>query len=328
VVVWQALEKKGANVEIENFGVVSDVGAAERMDKVDQEREVAAAKIQAAVRARSSKKKVSRMRSWQAKVLRTLEGANATIFAVALVVLSMLLELRYSESGPYDGQVDYPLVTMATGYFASFWFTFELILRFYCYAHIARGAGCDCADLDFFVIDKLRLMDLLIVAIDLAALFIETASANPEESGAVGMRFAKGGRILRLARLARFARVFRTLRLGSLAGDSARFRLTGKERIGMQRFEIRAPKDVDKGNRLEVVLPTLGKVHVDWPLYAAYKCPIQFHLPVVCGHHLNKKVGRSAHQREILWRTTLPCCTEGRRVSRLITSSCNFRLVV
>ena len=48
--------------------------------------------------------------------------------------------------------IPYPLVTMAVGYFASFWFTVELTMRFYRYAYLARGEGCDCGDLDFFVV--------------------------------------------------------------------------------------------------------------------------------------------------------------------------------
>ncbi len=63
----------------------------------------------------------------------------------------------------------------------------------------------------------------------------------------------------------------------------------------MQRFHIDAPKGVDKGNRLTVSIPTLGKVQIDFPLYSAVKQPIQFHLPVVCEHHLNKKLAPNCH---------------------------------
>ena len=65
----------------------------------------------------------------------------------------------------------------------------------------------------FRQVDKFRLLDLTIVTVDLAAIFIETASDNEEASG---MRFAKGGRLLRMARLARFARALRTLRLAQV----------------------------------------------------------------------------------------------------------------
>ena len=62
----------------------------------------------------------------------------------------------------------------------------------------------------------------------------------------VGFRFVKSGRVLRVARLARFARALRGCKLQSLADVDKDYRLTGKERIGMQRFHIWAPKDVDK----------------------------------------------------------------------------------
>jgi hypothetical protein len=39
-----------------------------------------------------------------------------------------------------------------------------------------------------------------------------------------------------------------------------------------------------------VSIPSLGKVQVEFPKYSAKDTPIQFHLPVVCAHHLNKKV--------------------------------------
>jgi hypothetical protein len=39
----------------------------------------------------------------------------------------------------------------------------------------------------------------------------------------------------------------------------------------------------------------LGKVRIQWPLYAAKDCPIQFHLPVVSAHHLNAKIAPNCH---------------------------------
>ena len=55
------------------------------------------------------------------------------------------------------------------------------------------------------------------------------------------------------------------------------------------------PNAHQQGNRMEITVPTLGKVQIEFPLYAAHKCPIQFHLPVVCDHHLQKKIAPNCH---------------------------------
>lgn len=34
----------------------------------------------------------------------------------------------------------------------------------------------------------------------------------------------------------------------------------------MQRFHIRAPLEVEKGNRLEVTIASFGKLYIQWPL--------------------------------------------------------------
>ena len=40
----------------------------------------------------------------------------------------------------------------------------------------------------------------------------------------------------------------------------------------------------------QVSVPTLGNIHVEWPLYSKRGQPVQFHLPVVRAHHLNQEV--------------------------------------
>jgi len=169
-------QMKESKVESINIGGknVADVEAADE-HKIEQE--VAALRIQGLVRSRLSKKKVSRMKTWQASTLRGLESTNATLFAVLFVAIDLTLQMEYRE--------EYPLQAMIVGYVATFFFTFELSLRFYCYAFLARGDGCDCGDLDFFWQDKFRLLDLFIVLIDLAALFVLTAADNQSASNAV-----------------------------------------------------------------------------------------------------------------------------------------------
>jgi hypothetical protein len=248
------LEKERlATMQVQNMGIVSDINSAETQDKLAEANEVAAerakaaAKIQNAFRGLGAKKKVSRMKGWQARTLRFLESPTMAIIAVLLVALDMLLQFQYNnEKDLFDGE----FIGTIVGYSLTGFFFIELVLRFHCYAYLARGEGCDCGDLDFFTVDKMRLVDLMIVIVDLAAVFVIVASENPDASGAVGLRFGKMGRVLRIARLARLARLCRVFKLTSFTRDD--YRMTGKERIGMQRFHILAPKDVDKGNRLEV----------------------------------------------------------------------------
>jgi hypothetical protein len=139
----------------------------------------------------------------------------------------------------------------------------------------------------------MRLLDLCIVVLDWIGIFVLLLS-DTSNTGALGLRLIKGGRVIRIARLARFMRVARCLKIQMLGYDFG-WPLTGKERMGMQRFHINAPKDVDKGNRIMVAIPTLGKVHIEFPLYSAEGTPIQFHLPVVCEHHLDKKIAPNCH---------------------------------
>jgi hypothetical protein len=103
------------------------------------------------------------------------------------------------------------------------------------------------------------------------------------------------GRLFRLVRLIRFVRLLRAARLKRLRKGKDEYRLTGRERVGMQRFHIFGPKDVEKGNRIEVSISTLGKVQIDFPAYSSENQPIQFHLPVVCPHHVNKKIAANCH---------------------------------
>jgi len=276
-----------ADDEVESLGVLGSAREAEKVDERataahQKEKDEAARKIQGLVRGRSAKKKVSRMQSWQSRWLQALEGQGFLALAISLVVLDLVLqtsELRAST----------PSVVNGIGFFVTFFFLTELSLRFWCYAQVARGTGCDLGDLDFFSSDWFRLLDLVIVVVDLVALVVMLFLENAGSAGGVGLRFAKSGRILRVARLGRFARTLKALGFGSRGAD-ANSRLTGKERIGMQRFHLSAPRDVDKGNRLEVSIPSLGKVNVEFPKYSALGAPVQFHLPVVCAHHLNRKI--------------------------------------
>ena len=65
----------------------------EAADEHKIEQEVAALKIQGLVRSRLSKKKVSRMKTWQASTLRGLESTNATLFAVLFVAIDLTLQV-------------------------------------------------------------------------------------------------------------------------------------------------------------------------------------------------------------------------------------------
>lgn len=224
------------------------------------------------------------MRSWQAVTLRLMESLPFLVLILALVALDITLQLAMT---------DRVTLVATVGYAISVFFLLELSLRFYCYAHVSRGDGIDCGDLDFFTSDRMRLLDLVIVVFDWLGIII-LAIANTGNSSALGLRLIKGGRVVRIARLARFLRAARCLKFQMLGYDFG-WPLTGKERMGMQRFHINAPKDVDKGNRIMVAIPTLGKVHIEFPLYSSEGTPIQFHLPVVCAHHLDRKIAPNCH---------------------------------
>ncbi len=38
-----------------------------------------------------------------------------------------------------------------------------------------------------------------------------------------------------------------------------------------------------------------AQLQIEWPVYAAEGAPIQFHLPVVCAHHLNRPLAPNCH---------------------------------
>jgi hypothetical protein len=279
-------EQSEENMEVKTINAKT-VSVAEQNEKKNQEQEIAATKIQAVVRKRQRKKKqASKMRSWQAVTLRRMESFGFLFIILGLVALDIGLQITLADSRA-------SLVT-TIGFLISVFFLVELSLRFYCYAHISRGDGLDCGDFDFFTSDKMRLLDLIIVIMDWLGIIILALVQNPSSSSAIGLKFVKSGRIVRIARLARFLRMARCLKMQMLGYDFG-WALTGKERMGMQRFHINAPKEVDKGNRIVVSIPTLGKVHIDFPLYSAQGTPIQFHLPVVCDHHLDKKLTPSCH---------------------------------
>lgn len=137
------------------------------------------------------------------------------------------------------------------------------------------------------------MVDLVAVLIDITSLVIILMAGTG--GGVSFLRSSKGARVVRVARLLRIFRALRVARMVKLANDDERYKLTGDEPIGMQRYHIRAPEDVEKGNRLEVTIAHFGKLYIQWPLYAQEDQPIQFHLPVVCKHHYqNEKGGKLA----------------------------------
>ncbi len=224
----------------------------------DAEMDAAATKIQSAVRGRNAKnavKRKSRMRSWQAKTLQALEGDTATLLIVLIVIGDMYLTLNEGTSG---GALNVYASYGCTGFFF-----FELCLRFHCYAYLSRGEGCELRDCDFFIHDRFRLLDLVIVVLDVLATLVLVSAKTGAADGIGFLKFAKSGRALRLARLLRLARVLRTLKILDLVDDSEDYILTGREKVAMQRFHMEAPEEVDKGNRLSVSIHTLGKVNMN-----------------------------------------------------------------
>ena len=237
----------------------------------------AAKKIQAAWLGKSARLEVNRMKSWQNKALLFLEGGLMTFVALALVAADMVMTLGYGGT--------YPAAAKILAYVVSSFFLVELSLRFYCYAFLSRGRGVDCADFDFFTKDWVRMVDLVTVLLDLVATVILALSDNVG-GGAKVLRSSKGARVARVAKLIRIVRVLRVAKASRLLDRAKQYHLTGREPMAMQRFHMKAPRDVEKGNRLEVMVPHLGKLQIQWPLYAVEDQPIQFHLPVVAGHHV------------------------------------------
>ena len=194
------------------------------------------------------------MRSWQSRTLMQLEGFPATILALLLVAVDLVFSFLLYE--------DYPAYALGINYGSTAFFVAELSLRFYCYAYLARSDGCDWGDLDFFLLDKTRAVDLVAVILDVLSLVIILAAGTG--GGVAFLRSSKGARVVRVARLLRLLRVVRGARAIKLARMDERYKLTGTEPISMQRFHIRAPLEVEKGNRLEVTIASFGKLHIQW----------------------------------------------------------------
>ena len=142
-------EKQGGSMVIENMAIQKSVKKAEKQHKKQMQKELvgegakpeesseeqheAALKIQGAVRTRSAKKKMSRMRSWQAKTLRAFESDRATILIVLLVCIDIALTVYKGTSGEF--------INIVFSYFCTAFFFLELCLRFHCYAFMSRGEG-------------------------------------------------------------------------------------------------------------------------------------------------------------------------------------------
>jgi len=268
---------------------VTDSSAAERVDhaltateaNLKTNRDMAVERIQRAWLGKAARLRVQRMKSWQSRCLIFLESIPMTCFGLALVAIDMTFTFALAE--------EMPLVTEVVAYFATFFFAFELGLRFGCYAYLSRGKGLDCADFDFFTKDWIRMIDLITVVLDVAATAILIAASQATDSNSFKfMKSSKGARVVRLAKLIKVVRVLRISKVVRLAEHEKLYILTGRENVGMQRYHIKAPKEVEIGNRLEVMLPHLGKLQIQWPSYAKEDQPVQFHFPTVCKHHFGQ----------------------------------------
>lgn len=124
----------------------------------------AATKIQSAWKGRKARQEVKMMQRWELKYLVALEGGKATALAIALVVADLTLSIGYADK--------YPGVQEPFGFFVTFFFVFELSLRFYCYSALNKTKGCDWSDCNFFTQDYTRLVDLITVILDLLSIFI------------------------------------------------------------------------------------------------------------------------------------------------------------
>lgn len=162
-----------------------------RGTELEMKENAAALKIQAVARGGTTRKRVGRLKSWQAKTLRGLESSTATVLIVLLVVFDMYLTLHSSTS-------DSTLNTNVS-YFLTTFFALELGLRFHCYAYLSRGRGRHHCDLSFFRGDNFRVLDLAIVTLDVLGTVVLLVSTTGAASGVGFLRFVRSGRALRLA---------------------------------------------------------------------------------------------------------------------------------
>jgi hypothetical protein len=238
----------------------------------------AASKIQAAWKGKQVRSAAKQMKRWEMKYLIALEGGYATTLAIVLVVADLTLSIGYSQ--------DYPAFIVPFGFFVSAFFLLELSLRFYCYSTLNKSDGCDFSDCNFFTQDYTRLVDLVTVILDVISVIVLILANNGP--AASYLRTGKGARAVRAFKLIRFVRAVRVSKLARIVERDILYQLTGLEPMSSQRFHINAPKEIEKGNRLDIMIPHLGKVNVQFPLYAREDQPIQFHLPIICKHHLGE----------------------------------------
>ena len=111
--------------------------------------------------------------AWQGELLYEDDGTArpsdppaqiASILALLLVAVDLVFSFLLYE--------DYPAYALGINYGSTAFFVAELSLRFYCYAYLARSDGCDWGDLDFFLLDKTRAVDLVAVILDVLSLVI------------------------------------------------------------------------------------------------------------------------------------------------------------
>ena len=85
---------------------------------------------------------------------------------------------------------------------------FIFLLSFSLFFEPLPHTSCELRDCDFFCNDRFRALDLFVVVIDVLATLVLLAASTGAADTISYLKFAKSGRVLRLARLLRLARVY------------------------------------------------------------------------------------------------------------------------
>ena len=173
----------------------------------------AATKIQSRVRVVQAKASLGRLRSPSARLLRALEGPRGTMLVVLVVAIDIgLLIALYEtsnddgggedESGTKKGRSSRSLsfVSRVISFACSAFFVLDIFARFLCYVRtqppLRRASWrASLANVDFFSRDRFRLLDLVIVLLDVGGVVLLVVLGGGSSSNSrSGLAFVKVNR--------------------------------------------------------------------------------------------------------------------------------------